>query len=286
MATRAESITVIGNTGDDSVIHGLHVSPDLDIVSYTLAGIVDGAGWGIADDTTHALDQLRSYGVDAWFTLRDRDLGTHLARTHWLAEGIPLSEITGRIRIALGVQSRIIPMSDDPVPTRIVTTSGVVREFQEYFVQHRHADEVAQVRYEGAGVSSPAPGVLEAIERADRIIVCPSNPVLSIGPILAVPGVRAALAQRRSDVLAVSPIVHGAALKGPAARLLPVVGAAPTAAGVAGLYRDFCGTMVVDRQDEDQVPAIHALGMKSLVAQTIMRSPVDAKLLALQVLEP
>jgi LPPG:FO 2-phospho-L-lactate transferase len=285
MATRADSVTIIGNTGDDSVMHGLHVSPDLDIVTYTLAGIVDTAGWGIADDTTHALEQMARYGVDTWFTLGDRDIGTHMARTGWLAEGATLSEVTDRIRTSLGVEPRILPMSDHPVRTKIVTREGITRDFQEYFVKLRHTDEVARVDYEGAERSSPAPGVLETLSEADRIVVCPSNPVLSIGPILAVPGIREALVRRRAHVVAISPIVAGAALKGPAARLLPVVGAEATAAGVAGLYRDFCGTMVLDRLDAGQAAGIEAMDMRTLVTQTIMHTPGDAKLLAREILD-
>lgn len=285
MATRADSVTIVGNTGDDSVMHGLHVSPDLDIVTYTLAGIVDAAGWGIADDTTHALEQMARYGVDTWFTLRDRDIGTHMARTGWLAEGATLSEVTNRITASLGVESTILPMSDHPVRTKIVTREGITRDFQEYFVKLRHSDEVASVLYEGAERSSPAPGVLETLAEADRIVVCPSNPVLSIGPILAVPGVREALVRRRSDVVAVSPIVAGAALKGPAARLLPVFGAEASAAGVAGLYRDFCGTMVLDRLDAGQAARIEDMDMRTLVTQTIMHTPGDAKLLAREILD-
>ena len=284
-AIPAETVTVIGNTGDDSVMHGLHISPDLDIVCYTLAGIVDTAGWGIARDTTHALDQLGSYGVDTWFTLKDRDLGTHMARTGWLSQGLTLTEVTDRIRTGLGVAARILPMSDHPVRTKIVTTGGITRDFQEYFVKLRHSDEVAAVAFDGAGASSPAPGVLEALEQADRIFVCPSNPVLSIGPILAVPGIRKALARRRSEVVAVSPIIAGAALKGPAATLLPVVGAEASAAGVAGLYRDFCGTMVVDHADGDQLDRIESLGMSTLATRTVMRTPADAELLAKEMLQ-
>lgn len=285
MATPATGVTVVGNTGDDSVMHGLHVSPDLDIVAYTLAGIVDAAGWGIAGDTTHALEQMARYGVDTWFTLKDRDIGTSMARTTWLKEGLTLSEITDRIRTGLGVHSRILPMSDDPVRTRIVTTGGQIREFQEYFVKLRHSDEVAEVLFEGAGRAAPAPGVLEALQEADRIIVCPSNPVLSIGPILAVPGIREVLQRRRPDVIAISPIVAGAALKGPAARLLPVVGAEASVTGVAGLYRDFCGTMVLDTADANREPEIRAMGIETLVTNTVMRNPGDAKQLATEVLE-
>lgn len=284
MTTPAEAVTVIGNTGDDSSMFGLHISPDLDIVTYTLAGIVDAAGWGIAGDTTHALEQMAGYGIDTWFTLKDRDLGTHMARTRWLDEGDTLSEVTDRLRSRLGVGTRIIPMSDHPVRTKIVTVEGVTRDFQEYFVKLRFSDEVASVNFQGAEASSPAPGVLESIEEAGLIIVCPSNPILSIGPILAVPGIRQALAGRREDVVAISPIVGGAALKGPAARLLPVVGAEATAAGVAGLYRDFCGTMVLDTVDAGQRDRIEALGMRTLITPTVMHTPADAAQLAKEIL--
>jgi LPPG:FO 2-phospho-L-lactate transferase len=285
MATRDDHVTIIGNTGDDSVMHGLHISPDLDIVAYTLAGIVDSAGWGIAGDTTNALEQLGSYGIETWFTLKDRDIGTHMARTHLLADGLTLAEVTDRIRTSLGVGAKIIPMSNDPVATKIVTAGGEVRDFQEYFVKLRHSDEVARVEFEGAGSARPAPGVLEAIETADLIVVCPSNPVLSIGPILAVPGIREALGRRRAAVVAISPIIAGSALKGPAATLLPVVGAEASAAGVAGLYRDFCGTMVLDNADASEAGAVEALGMRALATQTIMHKPADAKQLAKEILE-
>ena len=176
-------------------------------------------------------------------------------------------------------------MSNDPVRTRIVTLDGGSLDFQEYFVKRRHADEVASVLFEGASEASPAPGVLASIRDADQIVICPSNPVLSLGPILAVPGIRPALVERRADVVAISPIVGGAALKGPAAKLLPVVGTEATAAGVAGIYRDFCGTMVVDRVDAGLRAAIQALGMRTLATQTIMHAPADAELLAKEVLQ-
>lgn len=283
-ATQPTGVTVIGNTGDDSVMHGLHVSPDLDIVTYTLAGIVDAAGWGIAGDTTHALQQLAGYGIETWFTLKDRDLGTHMARTHWRSEGVPLSEITDRIRRSLGVAERIIPMTDDPVRTKIYTDAGVRRDFQEYFVKLGHAEPVSRVVFEGSEQARPARGVIEAIQTATRIIVCPSNPVLSIGPILAVPGIREALTGRRSCVTAISPIVAGAALRGPAATLLPVAGVAASAAGVAELYRDFCATMVLDSADEHQRDAVGKLGMAALVTPTVMSSPDDARALAARIL--
>lgn len=283
-AADPDEVTIVGNTGDDEIFHGLHVSPDLDIVAYTLAGIVGDSGWGIRSDTTRALDQMSDYGVDAWFRLGDRDLGTHLARTTWLEAGVPLSEATDRIRRGLGVRPRILPMSDDPVRTKIVTAAGVTRDFQEYFVRFGHAEEVAEVRFEGAERSRPGPGVIEAIEEAERIIVCPSNPVVSIGPILAVPGLRRALAARRDDVVAITPIVRGAALRGPADRLLPVAGAEASASGVAGLYADFCGTFVVDVRDGKEAPKVGALGVRPVLLDTIMESEDVAARLAKEIL--
>lgn len=278
-------VTIIGNTGDDSVFHGLHVSPDLDIVTYTLAGIADPAtGWGIASDTTRALDQMRALGIDAWFKLTDRDLATHLARTTWLQQGVPLSEVTDRIRRALGVASRIIPMSDDPVRTRITTKEGVGRDFQEYFVKHGHSEEVCRVRMEGSETAIPAPGVLKAIEQAERIIVCPSNPIVSIGPILSVPGIRTALRSRREDVFAISPIVQGAALRGPAGRLIPLAGVPATAAGVAELYSRICANFVLDHRDAGETPKIDALGVRPIVLETVMDGPEVAERLAKEII--
>ena len=281
----AAEVTVIGNTGDDAVFHGLHVSPDLDIVTYTLGGIVDtDKGWGVAGDTRHALDQLGRLGIDTWFWLGDRDFGTHIARTMWLAEGLPLSAIAERIRVALGVGARILPMSDDQVRTRFVTTAGTELEFQDYFVRHHHAEDIASVSFEGAAAARPGPGVIEAIELAERVIVCPSNPVVSIGPILAVPGIRDALRSVRRKVIAVSPIVQGAALRGPADRLLPVVGAEASAAGVAGLYADICATFVVDRRDAGEAARIEALGLRPVLLETVMETPDVAAALAKEIL--
>jgi len=281
----AEDVTVIGNTGDDAVFHGLHVSPDLDIVTYTLGGIVDATkGWGVAGDTRNALDQLERLGIDAWFWLGDKDFGTHIARTMWLAEGLPLSVIADRVRLALGVGARILPMSDDRVRTRFVTAAGIELEFQDYFVRHHHAEEIASVSFEGAAAARPAPGVLDAIEQAERVIICPSNPVVSIGPILAVPGIREALRWARPKVVAVSPIVQGAALRGPAARLLPVVGAEASASGVARLYADICATFVVDRRDVGEVARIEALGLRPVLLETVMETPEVAPALAKEIL--
>lgn len=283
-ATEPSEVTIIGNTGDDATFHGLHVSPDLDIVTYTLAGLVDPqTGWGLAGDTTRALEAMASLGIDTWFRLGDADLGTHLARTTWLAEGVTLTEVTDRIRVPLGVASRILPMSDDPVRTELVTSEGVVREFQEYFVRYRYAEDIAEVRFRGAEESRPGPDVINAIDRAERVIICPSNPVVSIGPILAVPGIREALTQRRSDVFGVTPIVRGAALKGPADRLLPVVGAEPSASGVAGLYVDLCSTFVVDERDPEELGKVEKLGLTAVPLDTIMDTPEATERLAKEV---
>lgn len=283
-AAGAGNVTIIGNTGDDATFHGLHVSPDLDIVTYTLAGEIGASGWGFDGDTTHALEQMSSYGVDTWFTLGDRDIGTHLARTTWLSQGTPLSEVTDRIRRSLGVGARIIPMSDDPVRTKIVTAEGIEREFQEYFVRFGHSEDVTEVRFDGAEAARPAPGILDSLAQAERIVICPSNPVVSIAPILAVPGIREELRRRRADVVAVSPIVQGAALKGPADRMLPVVGAEVSASGVAALYKDICATFVVDQRDSLEAAGVEALGMRCIVAETVMDTVEIATSLARQVL--
>ena len=281
----AAEVTVIGNTADDAAFHGLHVSPDLDTVTYTLAGLIDDdRGWGLAGDTLQTLGQLGSLGVDTWFWLGDRDLGTHIARTMWLAEGLPLSAVTQRIGAALGAGVRLLPMTDDRVRTRLVTAAGVERDFQDYFVRHHHEEEVAAVSFDGAEAARPAPGVLDAIRDAERIIFCPSNPVVSIGPILAIPGVRAALQEARERVVAISPIVQGAALRGPADRLLPVVGAEASASGVASLYRDCCATFVVDHRDPAELARVEALGMRAAALETVMATPEVAAALAKAVL--
>jgi LPPG:FO 2-phospho-L-lactate transferase len=286
LAIPPNNVTVIGNTGDDSIIHGLNVSPDLDTVTYTLAGIVDEAtGWGIRGDTSHALEQMSQYGIEPWFTLHDRDIGTHLARTTWLMEGFGLSQITDRIRRALGVETNILPMSDQPVRTLVVTKAGVERPFQEYFVRFSHREPVEEVRFDGADSASPAPGVLEAIAAADRIIVCPSNPLLSIGPILAVPGIREALRGRRPAVFAISPIVGGKALRGPASELMGVMGAESSAFGVAWLYSSFCGTLVIDDLDASHADRISYLGVRPLVTGTVMHRTSVARQLAQVILD-
>lgn len=277
-------LTIIGNVGDDATFHGLHVSPDLDIVAYTLSGQIAASGWGFEGDTTSALEQMRSYGIDAWFTLMDRDLGTHLARTTWLREGLPLSEVTARICAGLGISARIIPSTDDRLRTVLTVKGGIRREFQEYFVKHRHVEEVTAVAFEDSETARPAPGVIDAIATAELILISPSNPVISVGPILAVKGIREALQARRAQVIAITPIVAGAALKGPADRLLPLLGTEVSASGVAGLYQDFCSSFIVDERDPQETGKVAAMGMTPHLLDTVMTDPSVAARLAKEIL--
>jgi LPPG:FO 2-phospho-L-lactate transferase len=265
-------LTVIVNTGDDITLHGLKISPDLDIVTYTLAGIVDEAkGWGCREETFHALGRLAVFGRANWFNLGDRDLATHIHRSAMLAEGKLLSDAAEAIRLALGVKARILPMCEAPVPTMIGTTEGELH-FQEYLVKRRAEPVVRGIRFEGVEKARPARGVLEAIRAADRIVICPSNPLISIGPILAVPGIREALRARKERVVAVCPIVGGKSLKGPSDKMLAELGYEPSALGVAKLYADFSGAFVIDPLDEAQGNSIRKLGMKVEVIPTVMSS--------------
>jgi LPPG:FO 2-phospho-L-lactate transferase len=273
-------LTIIVNTGDDIILHGLKISPDLDIVTYTLAGIVDASkGWGYRSETFHALKCLASYGRANWFNLGDRDLATHIHRTAMLAEGKSLSQAADSIRIALGVKSRILPMSDDPVPTMIDSNEGELH-FQEYLVKRRTEPVVKGIRFAGAESAKPAPGVLEAIRHADRILICPSNPLISIGPILAVPQIRDQLRAHKEKVFAVCPIVGGKSLKGPSDKMLDQLGHEPTALGVAKLYADFTATFIIDLADESQSAAISALGMKVAILPTVMKTRPQKRKLA------
>jgi LPPG:FO 2-phospho-L-lactate transferase len=279
------ALTTIVNTGDDIVLHGLKISPDLDIVTYTLAGIVDATkGWGIRGETFHALKRLAGYGRADWFNLGDRDLATHIHRTAMLAEGKTLSQAAESIRVALSVKARILPMSDDPVPTIIESNEGQLH-FQEYLVKHRAEPIVKSIRFDGAESARPAPGVLEAIRDAGRIIICPSNPLISIGPILAIPGVREELRARKADVFAVCPIVGGKSLKGPSDKMLAQLGHEATALGVAKLYADFTGTLVIDLVDKGRASAISALAMKITVQPTVMKTLAQKRKLARALLE-
>ena len=278
-------LSIIVNTGDDIVLHGLHISPDLDTVTYTLAGVANPeTGWGLRDETFHTFKQLAKYGHQSWFNLGDRDLATHIHRTAILREGGSLSQAAESIRQALGVQAKILPMSDQPVPTMVETDEGRLH-FQEYLVQ-RHAEPVIQkLEFAGIGRATPAPGVLEAIERAAGIVICPSNPLISIGPILAVAGIREALRKRRADTLAVCPIVGGKSLKGPSDRMLAQLGFDVSALGVARMYEDICATFVIDSADAGQRDSIEKLGMKVAVTSTIMRTVADKENLARQALQ-
>ena len=273
-------LTIIVNTGDDIVLHDLKISPDLDIVTYTLAGVVDSTkGWGLRGETFHALKHLAGYGRANWFNLGDRDLATHIHRTAMLAEGKTLSQAADSIRTALGVKSRILPMSDSPIPTIIDSSEGPLH-FQEYLVKRRTEPVVKGIRFAGVESAQPAPGVLEAIRGSDRIIICPSNPLISIGPILAVPQIRDQLRADKQKVFAVCPIVGGKSLKGPSDKMLAQLGYKPTALGVAKLYADFTGTFVIDPADKAQAAAISALGIRVVVLPTVMKTRSQKRKLA------
>jgi LPPG:FO 2-phospho-L-lactate transferase len=285
------SVTAVVNVADDESISGLHISPDLDTVVYTCAGAIDpGRGWGLAGETWRAMDELRRVAGAAgrddlgWFSLGDRDLGTHLYRTARLAQGASLAEVTAELAAAWGLGMSVLPVTNDRIATRISTDAGELA-FQEYFVREQHSVVARAVRFDGADRASPAPGVLEAIGTAGVVVVAPSNPIVSIGPVLAVPGVRDAVAARRDRVVAVSPIVGGRALKGPADRLLVELGHESSVVGVARLYRDLAATLVVDEVDAELSPGVEAEGVRCVVAPTIMAEPVVAAALARTCLE-
>ena len=287
---RPGDVTAVVNTADDDTFHGLHVSPDLDSVTYTLAGASNPAqGWGLEGETYEVLGALERFGDDTWFRLGDRDLATHLHRTRRLREGAPLSVVTAEIAAAWGVLTRLLPMTDDYVSTRIAVDAGdgtrLELRMQEWFVRERCEPTVAGVRFEGADAALPAPGVLDALESAETILICPSNPVISIGPILAVPGVRDVLIRRRERVVGVSPIIGGAPVKGPADRLMRPLGIEVSCVGVAREYSDVCGTLVIDAVDEDRAREVEAAGVRAVVADTLMRSPEVAAGLARRTLE-
>jgi LPPG:FO 2-phospho-L-lactate transferase len=275
------AITAIVNTGDDTVLHGLHVSPDLDTITYTLAGAVNPeTGWGLVGETWHAMKALERYGGATWFRLGDRDLATHLYRTQRRAEGADLATVTSEIAEAWGLDLHLLPVTNDRLRTMITLAADGEVDFQEYFVRRRHDVAVESVRFDGDVMAAPAPGVLEAIASADTIVLAPSNPIVSIGPLFAVPGVRDAVAARRDDTVAVSPIIAGAALKGPADRLLDELGHESSAVGVARLYTAVAGTLVIDDADRDLAPAVEAEGLACRVAPTIMSGPTEAAALA------
>jgi LPPG:FO 2-phospho-L-lactate transferase len=286
-------ITALVNVGDDMELHGLHISPDIDTVTYTLAGLDNReTGWGVTGETWNVLAELTSIGGEDWFALGDRDLATHLFRTGRLATGETLGTVTATLAARRGVAVRLLPVTDDALRTRVTLAepsalgpAGTEVSFQDYFVRLHHEVAVRAVRFDGADSARPGPGVLEALEEADTIVVCPSNPIVSIGPLLAVPGVRDAVAARRERVVAVSPIVAGAALKGPADRLMAELGTEPSVVGVARLYAPWVGTLVIDAADADRADEVVAEGLRCVVAETVMSSPVKAAALARSVVD-
>jgi LPPG:FO 2-phospho-L-lactate transferase len=272
-----DDLTVVVNVADDVIVHGLHVSPDPDSVTYWLGGAFDRErGWGRRGETFRATEELRSFDPDAaWFGLGDLDLATHLFRTGLLARGVPLSEVTRRVAERFGVGARLLPVSDDPIRTRIDCVDHVTGEtldlhFQEYWVRRGAADPVKGVRYEGATAAAPAPGVLEAVGEADAVVLCPSNPVVSIGPILAVPGVREAVIARRERAVGISGIVGGGPVSGMADKLMPAVGIEVSAAGVAVHYRELLSAWVLDEVDAALLPRVAATGIRCVARDTIM----------------
>ena len=315
------AITAVVNTGDDLVLHGLCVSPDIDTVTYTLAGASnDETGWGIAGESWTVMEALNPFnhasGPDranlTWFNLGDRDLATHLFRTGRLAAGATLSEVTAEVAHRFGVVAQLLPMTDSPVGTRVTVEVGdhvrplgglgarsgqagpsteepggtglVEIGFQEYFVGLRHGVDVKNVRFEGIELARPAPGVIEAIETAEVVVICPSNPIVSIGPLMAVPGIAEAVAARRDDAVAVSPIIAGKALKGPADRMLATLGHEVSVVGVARLWAPFAAALVIDEADSDLAGEVEAQGMRCIVAPTVMSGPTEAANLARTVL--
>jgi LPPG:FO 2-phospho-L-lactate transferase len=275
-----ETLTIISNTGDDIELYGLHISPDIDIVAYTLSGLVDEErGWGILGDTFDCLAMLQRYGEGTWFHLGDRDLATHLLRTQRRRAGQSLTDITAVFCQALGLRVRILPMCNQPVPSLIRTPAGLFH-FQEYLVQRGGQEEVLQVIYQGVGQAEPAPDVCEALAQAEAILICPSNPAISIGTILAVPGIRQAIQASPAPVVAVSPIIQGATLKGPADKMLRGLGFEVSAYGVAQYYDGLLHGLVIDTLDAALQPRIEAVGLHVAVTNTIMRTLTDKQALA------
>ena len=265
-------VTIIGNVGDDTEFYGLHISPDLDIVAYTLAGLVDPiTGWGFRGDTFHCQKILHRYGYRPWFNLGDRDLATHLYRTEQLGQGKPLSAVTSHVVSSLGLKVTLLPSTDDTLQTYVASGSRRMH-FQEYMVKFQTKPRVNGVSFKGAESARPAPKVLKSIAEADGIIISPSNPIVSIGAILAVKGIRSALRRTSARVVGISPIVGGKTVKGPADKLMKALGIECTAVGVAALYRDFLDTLIIDRVDRKLAPRIRSLGIKSVVTQTLMKT--------------
>jgi len=279
-----EQLTIVVNTGDDLIWWGLYVSPDIDSITYVLAGLLSKErGWGVKGDTFHCLQAMGQLGQPIWFHAGDRDLALHLLRSQVLAQGHTLSEATTEIATKMGVTARILPMSDQRVETRVLTPVGDL-SFEEYFVKRWYQDPVESVHYAGADASLPAPGVLDAIKRADLVLLAPSNPVSSIGPILAVPGIRDALRQTPAIIVAVSPIVGSAAVSGPAGVLMSAQGFPVSIAGLAQMYSDFLDILVADTQDVNAAAALRQAGFQVHCTNTMMRSSSDKSALAQAVL--
>jgi LPPG:FO 2-phospho-L-lactate transferase len=279
------TMTVVGNTGDDAEIWGLHVSPDLDTVCYTLGGLIDeDRGWGLRDESFRTLGEMVRFGEPTWFNLGDRDLATHLHRSRLLAEGRTLSEVTAKLATDLRVRQAVLPMSDEPVRTRVLGPDGWLG-FQEYFVREKTQVEVRAVEYAGAAEARPAPGLIEAIGGADAVLVCPSNPITSIGPILAIPGIVTALEGTGAPVLAVSPIVGGRAVSGPAGRLMAARGLPVSAVGIAQAYAPWLDLLIVDDEDAALGPSVEATGARPVVARTLMTGRFEEMRLARRILE-
>ena len=273
-------LTVVINTGDDEEFHGLHVSPDVDTVMYTLAGLSNPeTGWGITGETFRTLERLNAYGADTWFNLGDKDLATHIRRTDLLRQGYSLSEVTDSLRTALGVAHPIVPMSDDPVRTMLMTDIGELA-MQTWFVKHRCEPAVSAIRFDGADDAQPAPEFARALHESDALVFCPSNPFVSVAPILAVPGVRDAIRDFKGLRVAVSPIVGGQAVKGPAAKMMGELGIESSCVGVASQYQGLCDVFVLDDVDGDRAGDIEALGMRAAVTNTMMITDADKVRLA------
>jgi len=281
-ATDPRTITAIVNTADDTVMHGLNISPDLDTVTYTLAEAIDPErGWGLVNESWRVMESLARYTPQrpsdstaggTWFNLGDRDLATHLYRTARLDEGATLTEVTAEITVAWGLPQSLLPMSDAPVRTR-VQVDGSWMPFQDYFVGTRHSVPVEAVEFAGIGAAHPTVQVLASLRSAGIVVIAPSNPIVSIGPLLALSGVRELLEERRQHVVGVSPIVAGSALKGPADRMLAELGHEPSVIGVARMYAPYCSAFIIDNQDADRADEVRALGMRCIVTDTIMKSP-------------
>ncbi|CAN5825840.1 2-phospho-L-lactate transferase [soil metagenome] len=282
-------LAIVGNTADDMELHGLHISPDLDTVMYTLAGLANNeTGWGVREETWSAAAMLELYGADTWFRLGDRDLATHIRRTNLLRAGLRLTEVTARLCAALGMLARLLPMTDESVRTRVRTAAGWL-DFQDYFVRRRHEDEVLELRFDGASRARPTGEVLAAVEAAELIVLAPSNPFVSVGPVLALPGMLDALLASAAPVVAISPIVAGAALRGPAGAMLGSLGYEVGAAGVAQLYAQrypgLLDLLVIDEADRGEAEKVEESGARAAVTRTVMASQEDRRRLAGAVLD-